>query len=30
LHFQDDLAAKLQLQDRVHTYAGFNIADIVT
>lgn len=28
LHFQDDLAARLQLQDRVHTYAGFHIADI--
>jgi S-adenosylmethionine-diacylglycerol 3-amino-3-carboxypropyl transferase len=28
LHFQDELAARLQLQDRVHTYAGFHIADI--
>ncbi len=28
LHFQDEMAARLQLQDRVHTYAGFHIADI--
>ncbi len=28
LHFQDDLAARLHVRDRVHTYAGFVIADV--
>ena len=28
LQFQEGLAARLQLHDRVHTYAGFHIADI--
>jgi S-adenosylmethionine-diacylglycerol 3-amino-3-carboxypropyl transferase len=28
LHFDRELAAKLHLQDRVHTYASFHIADI--
>ena len=28
LHFHDELAMRLQRQDRVHTYAGFHIADI--
>lgn len=29
LQFHGDLAARLQKQDRVHTYAGFHIADVV-
>lgn len=29
LQFYPELAAKLQKQDRVHTYAGFHIADVV-
>jgi len=29
LQFHGDLAARLQQQDRVHTYAGFHIADVV-
>lgn len=29
LHFHEDLAARLQKQDRVHTYAGFHIADVI-
>mgnify|MGYP001040312753 CR=1 FL=1 len=28
LHFHPELAGKLQAQDRVHTYAGFHIADV--
>jgi len=28
LRFYPELAAKLQLRDRVHTYAGFHIADV--
>jgi S-adenosylmethionine-diacylglycerol 3-amino-3-carboxypropyl transferase len=28
LHFHDELAKHLQRQDRVHTYAGFMIADV--
>lgn len=28
LLFQDELAARLHWQDRVHTYAGFHIADV--
>lgn len=28
LLFHDDLASRLQKQDRVHTYAGFHIADV--
>lgn len=28
LHFHDDLADRLSLLDRVHTYAGFHIADV--
>ncbi|MDD5248689.1 MAG: BtaA family protein [Rhodocyclaceae bacterium] len=28
LHFHDELAARLQREDRVHTYAGFLIADV--
>jgi len=28
LAFNDDLAARLQREDRVHTYAGFHIADL--
>jgi S-adenosylmethionine-diacylglycerol 3-amino-3-carboxypropyl transferase len=28
LEFKDALAASLQPQDRVHTYAGFHIADV--
>ncbi|MBK1649061.1 DUF3419 family protein [Rhabdochromatium marinum] len=28
LHFRPELAAHLQAQDRVHTYAGFHIADV--
>jgi S-adenosylmethionine-diacylglycerol 3-amino-3-carboxypropyl transferase len=28
LTFHDDLARRLSLQDRVHTYAGFHIADV--
>ncbi|MDX1914743.1 MAG: BtaA family protein [Methylophilus sp.] len=28
LHFHDELAMRLQREDRVHTYAGFHIADI--
>jgi S-adenosylmethionine-diacylglycerol 3-amino-3-carboxypropyl transferase len=28
LHFRDELAMALQAQDRVHTYAGFHIADV--
>ncbi len=28
LHFERDLAAVLQCQDRVHTYAGFVVADV--
>ena len=27
--FEPDLAARLQLRDRVHTYAGFHIAQVV-
>lgn len=30
LHFHDELAAELSRQDRVHTYAGFHIADVTT
>lgn len=29
LHFHPQLAARLQKQDRVHTYAGFHIADVL-
>ncbi|TCT24228.1 DUF3419 family protein [Thiobaca trueperi] len=29
LTFQDELAQDLQRQDRVHTYAGFHVADLV-
>jgi S-adenosylmethionine-diacylglycerol 3-amino-3-carboxypropyl transferase len=28
LRFHDELAARLQLEDRVHTYAGFHIAEV--
>lgn len=28
LHFNTELADRLQAQDRVHTYAGFHIADL--
>ena len=28
LHFDRDLAARLQREDRVHTYAGFMVADV--
>jgi S-adenosylmethionine-diacylglycerol 3-amino-3-carboxypropyl transferase len=28
LHFHPELAQALTRQDRVHTYAGFHIADI--
>jgi S-adenosylmethionine-diacylglycerol 3-amino-3-carboxypropyl transferase len=28
LHFQREFAARLQREDRVHTYAGFHIADV--
>ena len=28
LQFNDSLAQTLQLRDRVHTYAGFHIADV--
>ena len=28
LHFHADLADELSRQDRVHTYAGFHIADV--
>jgi S-adenosylmethionine-diacylglycerol 3-amino-3-carboxypropyl transferase len=28
LHFADDIAGRLQAHDRVHTYAGFVIADV--
>ena len=28
LEFHDDLSATLQARDRVHTYAGFHIADM--
>ena len=28
LHFDDALAARLQCEDRVHTYAGFHIAEV--
>ena len=28
LHFHHDLAGRLHLRDRVHTYAGFHIADL--
>ncbi|WP_201276289.1 DUF3419 family protein [Methylotetracoccus oryzae] len=30
LQFDDALAARLQTEDRVHTYAGFHIADVPT
>lgn len=29
LHFYPQLAASLQAHDRVHTYAGFHIADVI-
>jgi hypothetical protein len=28
LQFHDELAERLQREDRVHTYAGFMIADV--
>ncbi len=30
LRFHPELAARLQREDRVHTYAGFHIADVRT